>query len=248
MAAAKEMTVLVVGASGATGRLLVEQLLSRGHDVKAIVRSPDRLPEALRHHTRLTMICAGVLDLSDAEMARHVNGCGAVASCLGHSITWKGIFGPPRRLVTDATRRLCAAVKANKPQEPIKFVLMNTAGNSNRDLREPVSLGQRCVIGFLRLLLPPLADNENAADYLRTQIGQNDKAIRWVAVRPDTLVNEDKVTEYEAHPSPTRSAIFHPGKTSRINVAHFMADLITDEDTWTRWKGQMPVIYNQASS
>jgi len=248
MAAVQEMTILVVGASGATGRLLVEQLLSRGHSVKAIVRSSDRLPETLRHHDSLAMICASVLDLSDAEMARHVNECGAVTSCLGHNITWKGIFGPPRRLVTDATHRLCAAIRANKPREPIKFVLMNTAGNSNRDLHEPVSVGQRCVIGLLRLLLPPLVDNENAADHLRTEIGQNDKAIQWVAVRPDTLVNQDKVTEYEVHPSPTRSAVFHPGQTSRINVAHFMADLITDESMWNRWKGQMPVIYNKASS
>jgi len=123
---------------------------------------------------------------------------------------------------------------------------MNTAGNSNRDLREPVSFGQRCVIGLLRLLLPPHGDNEKAADYLRTQIGQSDKAIEWVAVRPDTLVNEDEVTEYEVHPSPIRSALFNPGKTSRINVAHFMADLITDSDTRSTWKGRMPVIYNVA--
>lgn len=39
-------------------------------------------------------------------------------------------------------------------------------------------------------------------------------------------------------------AIFAPGQTSRINVGHFMADLITRDDTWARWKGQMPVIYN----
>lgn len=38
------------------------------------------------------------------------------------------------------------------------------------------------------------------------------------------------------------------GETSRINVAHFMADLITDDGLWSRWKGQMPVIYNQRSS
>jgi nucleoside-diphosphate-sugar epimerase len=239
------MTILVVGASGATGRLLVEQLLGRGQRVKAIVRSPDKLPEALRRHDRLTVICASVLDLSDAEMARHVRGCDAVASCLGHNITWKGIFGRPRRLVTDATRRLCEAVKANKPERPTKFVLMNTAGNSNRDLHEPISFPQRCVIGLIRLLLPPHVDNEKAADYLRTQVGRNDEMIQWAAVRPDTLVNEDQVTEYEVHPSPARSAIFNPGRTSRINVAHFMAELITDEDTWNGWKGQMPVIYNK---
>ena len=180
-------------------------------------------------------------------MVQHVNGCDAVASCLGHSVSLKGIYGHPRRLVTDVTRRLCNAIKANRPGEPIKFVLMNTAGNSNRDLHEPISFGQRCVIRLLRLLLPPHVDNERAADYLRTEIGQNDGAIDWAAIRPDNLIDEDKVTEYEAHPSPTRSAIFDAGLTSRINVGHFMADLITDNDIWNMWKGQMPVIYNRAT-
>jgi hypothetical protein len=69
--------------------------------------------------------------------------------------------------------------------------------------------------------------------------------IEWAVVRPDTLIDEDEVTEYELHPSPTRSAIFNPGKTSRINVGHFMADLIADSDIWTQWKGKMPVIYNK---
>jgi hypothetical protein len=85
-----------------------------------------------------------------------------------------------------------------------------------------------------------------AADYLRTKIGQNDGAVEWVAVRPDSLINEDQVTEYEVHPSPIRSAIFDAGLTSRINVGHFMVDLITDDNLWTKWKGQMPVIYNKA--
>lgn len=70
--------------------------------------------------------------------------------------------------------------------------------------------------------------------------------MEWAAVRPDGLINEDRVTEYELYPSPVRSAIFDAGKTSRINVAHFMANLITDESAWQEWKGQMPVIYNNA--
>ena len=239
------MMTLVVGATGATGRLLVEQLLNRGQHVKVIVRSPDKLPEVIRKHDHLTVIHASVLDLSDAEMTRHVSNCGAVASCLGHNMSLKGLFGHPRRLVTDTTRRLCEAIKANKPEEPTRFVLMNTAGNSNRDIHEQVSFGERCVIGLLRLLLPPHVDNEKASDYLRINVGQNDGAINWVVVRPDNLINEEEVTAYEVHPSPIRSAIFDAGITSRINVGHFMADLVANDDTWNKWKGQMPVIYNK---
>lgn len=240
------MTTLVVGASGATGRLLVEQLLNRGQKVRVIVRSPDKLPKALTDNHNLTVTSASILELSDAELAQQVRGCDAVASCLGHNLNLKGIFGPPRRLVTEATRRLCNAIKANKPEKPTKFVLMNTTGNSNRDLLEPISFAQSLVMGLLRLLLPPQADNEAAADYLRTQIGQNHPAIEWAAVRPDSLRDASQVTAYEVHPSPTRSAIFNPGVTSRINVGHFMADLITEDETWNKWKGQMPVIYNKA--
>ena len=241
------MTTIVVGASGATGRLLVEQLLCRGHKVKIVVRSLDSLPESISSHDNLSVIRASVLDLSDTEMARLVKGCDAVASCLGHNLSFRGIFGRPRRLVTDATRRLCNAIKSTRPENRVKFVLMNTTGNSNRDLVEEISFAQKCVIGLIRLLLPPHADNENAADYLRTQVGQNDGTIEWAVVRPDRLLDEGKVTEYEVHPSPIRSAIFNAGSTSRINVGSFMADLITDESTWNQCKGKMPVIYNKAS-
>ncbi len=241
------MDNLIVGASGATGRLLTEELLNRGQFVKVIVRSPDKLPTAIKNHNNLTVIQASILDLSDAELAQHVKGCDAVASCLGHNITLKGMFGHPRKLVTDATRRLCDAIKENSPEKPIKFVLMNTTGNSNRDLNEPISFAQKSVVGLLRLLLPPHADNEQAADYLRSKVGQNDQLIEWAAVRPDGLIDEDELTPYDVHPSPIRSAIFDPGQTSRINVGHFIAELITEDDIWRKWQGQMPVIYNKVS-
>ena len=175
-------------------------------------------------------------------------GCHAVASCLGHTLSWKGVYGQPRRLVADATRRLCQVIMANKPTQPVKYLLMNTTGNRNRDLNEPISFAQRCVIGLLRLLLPPHVDNEKAADYLRTNIGKNHDSIEWVAIRPDTLIDDENVTEYLVYPSPIRSAIFDAGKTSRINVGHFIADLITEDNTWNQWKGQMPVIYNKSDS
>ena len=240
------MNYLIVGATGATGRLLTEQLLERGHSVKVIVRSPEKLPEAVRNHANLTIIRAAVLNLSDAEMARHVHGCDAVASCLGHNVTFKGMYGHPRKLVTDATRRLCRAIRANNAATATKFVLMNTVGNRNRDLNEPLAFAEKAIVGLLRHLVPPVADNEQAADYLRTEVRQNDGMIEWTAVRPDTLLDEATVTDYQLVPSPIESALFGSGKTSRINVAHFMANLMTDETCWNKWKGQMPVIYNLA--
>jgi len=210
------------------------------------VRSPEKLPESWKNNDLLSITSASVLDISEDEMAALLLDCTSVASCLGHNMSFKGIYGAPQKLVTDTVNLLCNAIKKNAPKKQVKFVLMNTTGNSNRYLDEPISSGQKLVIGLLRLILPPHVDNENAADYLRINIGQSNNFIEWVAVRPDGLVNEE-VTEYELHPSPTRSAIFDAGKISRINIGNFMARLITDNDLWSKWQGKMPVVYNKES-
>ena len=241
----KRGKALVMGASGATGRLLIEELLKRGLHVKAMLRDVSSISAELRAHENIELIEASVLDLSDSEMAKHVEDCDAVISCLGHTMNWKGIYGKPRRLVTEATRRMCAAIEANRLERCARYILMNTTGNRNRDLEEKISFAQKSVITMLRLLLPPHVDNEKAAEVLRSEVGQGNASVEWVAVRPDGLTKEDHVSEYELHPSPTRSAIFDAGKTSRINVAHFMAELVVDDDLWRRWKGCMPVIYNR---
>ena len=238
------MTCLVLGASGATGRLLVRDLLDRGEDVRVIVRTPAALPENIREHTRLTVTAASLLDMDAASFAREVEGCTAVASCLGHTLSLRGVLGPPYRLVTRAVRRSCEAIIAAGPKAPVRFVLMNTAGVANSDLDERRSLPERAVFTLLRLVLPPQADNEQAARYLRSTVGGGNSTIECAIVRPDTLTDEEAVSVYTLHASPVRSPLFNAGKTSRINVAHFMAELMTRDDAWQQWKGQSPVIYN----
>jgi nucleoside-diphosphate-sugar epimerase len=238
------MTTLVVGASGATGRLLVEQLLDQGEPVKIIVRSIESMPDLLKRHDQLAITVASLLDMTDAQLLEKVQGCSAVVSCLGHNLTFKGMFGHPRRLVKNGVERLCQAIEKTSPDTPVKFVLMNTTGNQNIRAGETVSKAQACVIGLIRHLVPPHADNEEAAVSLQKNYGVNQSSIEWAAVRPDSLIDEETVTEYKAYPSPTRSAIFDAGKTSRINVAHFISQLILDLGIWQQWKGQMPVVYN----
>lgn len=238
------MTTLIVGATGATGRLLVEQLLAQGGKVKTIVRSIDGLPKTLRHNDQLMITESSLLGMTDDELKEQVQGCSVVVSCLGHNLTFKGVFGHPKRLVTDTVQRLCSAIEKTTPAVPVKFILMNTSGNQNKQAGEKVSAAQSIMVGLIRFLLPPHADNEQAAEYLQVNVGANQKMIEWVAVRPDSLIDQESVTEYHAYTSPIRSAIFDAGKTSRINVAHFMSELIVNDETWNKWKGQMPVIYN----
>ena len=240
------MNVLVVGASGATGRLAVEQLLENGHAVRIVVRSIASLPPHWKNHDRIEKVEAPILDLPSVQVQHLLQGCHGVVSCLGHNPTLKGIFGHPKRLVTDAVKKLTSAIESQTPSSPLQFILMNTVGNANKDLNETASLPHRILLSLIRNLVPPHADNEQAAEHLRTQIGQNHPLVEWVVVRPDSLLKDESVTDYTVHPSPTRDALFNPGKTSRINVAHFMAQLLTDPVLWADWKGQMPVIYNDA--
>ena len=239
------MMTLVIGASGATGKLVVAQLLDMGQNVKVIVRPTSLIPDNWKGIEKLTIFKRNVSEITLDEMSELIADCRSVVCCLGHNLTLKGIYGKPRKLVYDTVELVCNAILRNVPEKPVKFVLMNTAGNSNRDLREPVPYAQKIVITLLRLLLPPHPDNEKAADYLRVKIGHSNPYIEWTAVRPDTLIDEENVSKYSLHTSPTRSALFNPGKTSRLNVGNFMARLILENDLWNKWKGQMPVIYNE---
>lgn len=241
------MNTLIVGASGATGKKLVEQLLKMGESVKIIARPSAAIPENWNQKNKVTVIKAEISKMSVEDMAGCLNDCQCIASCLGHNITLKGIYGKPRALVTDSVVLICEAIRHNAANSKVKFVLMNTTGNRNKDLDERISLGERIAMSLIRRLLPPQLDNEMAADYLRLNIGQKSKDIEWVVVRPDSLIEQDIVTDYETFHSPRRSPLFNPGKTSRINTAHFMATLLTDNSLWERWMGRMPVIYNKES-
>ena len=242
------MTTLVVGASGATGRLVVEKLLDEGEDVKIIVRSTDNLSDAIKRNKHMTITQAVLLDLTDEQLKKQVSNCRAVVSCLGHNMNLKGVYGRPRRLVKDGVQRLCEAIKATSNTDltiPVKFILMNSTGNQNNKNGETVSLAQSLTIGLIRLFVPPHADNEEAAAYLQAKYGENQQVIEWSTVRPDSLINSPLSTEYDVYERPTRSAIFDAGKTSRVNVAHFMSQLIVNPLLWKQWKTKMPVIYNK---
>lgn len=235
-------TTLIVGATGMTGRLLVEQLLDRNQNVRVIVRSRDKFSGEILNNPKLMITEASVLDLSNDELASHVNNCDAVASCLGHVLDFNGMFGKPRKLCTEATQRLCTAIKKNNPSKPTKFILMNTVGVYNPDCNEKRTWYDRGLLTLLHHTIPPHSDNETAAEQLYKNIGRNDTGIEWCSVRPDSLIN-DQVSAYEINGSPT-TGIFTGRPTSRANVAHFMAELIENAELWNKWKFRMPVIMN----
>ena len=95
--------ILIVGATGGTGRQLVTQALERGHAVTALVRNPSRLRV---DHPRLTVIQGDVLDEQSVDRVMH--GQEAVLSALGHKR-----FFYPTRILSKGTRNILRAMETH---------------------------------------------------------------------------------------------------------------------------------------
>ncbi|PYZ94824.1 hypothetical protein CR194_04665 [Salipaludibacillus keqinensis] len=238
------MRVLVVGASGATGKLVVKQLIKNEINSRILIRKSAVLPVEIVENSLVEVVVGSISELNDSEINSLISDCHVIICCLGHNITLKGMFGKPRNLVFGAIKRICETVK-NTENKKVKLILMGTTGYTNTFLGEKNSLVEKIIFSLLKLLLPPHRDNVKTATYLITDIGKKDKKIDWVIVRPDTLFNQEDVSPYEVCESPVRSPLFNAGKTSRINVSHFMTKLVTDDQTWKQWQFKTPVVYNK---
>jgi hypothetical protein len=161
------------------------------------------------------------------------------------TISLKGIMGSPHYLVAGAVERLCHAIRESRPEVPVKFILMSSVSvNRSGGLDTYRGAFDRFFMWVLRGLVPPARDNQRAADILQG-IGTGDPFVQWVAVRPDTLL-EDEVTEYSLHEGLV-STLFKPDSTNMGNVAHFMCELATDQAVWDDWAGKLPVIINAST-
>lgn len=250
-------TTLVVGATGATGKHVVLQLLQQKQHVRAIARSKQRLLDTLNEISPndaseeyadfLTVTEAAVLDLSDEELENLCSGCDACVSCLGHNMTFQGVFGKPRRLVTDAAKRICHAIETNQSKEKdskirmVKFILMGSDGVANPNGQdEKRTFGERFLVFLLRYLIPPHRDNETAAAYIS---GKTDNPnLEWTVIRPTDLI-DGSVTKYELLSRPPGS-LFGDGVATRSNVAKSMVDMILTQSLWDEWKFKMPVLHD----
>jgi uncharacterized protein YbjT (DUF2867 family) len=247
-----ERTVLLLGGTGRTGGRVLQQLLGRGVRVRAVVRSAERLPANVVDDPRLTVVESDLLALSDAQVRGQVDGCDAVISCLGHSVSVRGVFGPPRDLVARSVERVYRATQELRSAQasrsegstaPVKLILMSSV-SVNRPAGLDTRRGrfERACLWALRGLVPPSRDNQRAADFLRDVVEPADPHVQWVVVRPDSL-KEGEVTEYALHEGLVDS-LFRPGETNMANVAHFMCELATDPEAWATWRGRLPVIVN----
>ncbi|KAG0344957.1 hypothetical protein BG004_004045 [Podila humilis] len=242
------MKVLVLGGTGNVGKSVIQQLLERDIQVKAIVRSTDRLPAACLSNPKMTAIKANLLDLSTSDLASHLKGCDGVVCTLGHNMNYGfipaiGIWLNTHDLVTRATKMVCDAARDLEPSKPIRFVLLNTVGVENPDGSDTWTRTrtERGLVSLMNAILPPYTDSVRSAQHISKVVGTKDsKYLEWVTVRPDGFI-DGPVSEYKTMES-IQHAFFTPDVVTRANIAHFMCELVSGTDLWDQWKFKMPLI------
>jgi len=116
------MRLLIVGATGGTGRQLVAQALARGHKVTALARRPAKI--AVRHEG-LVVLPGNVMDYNSLEVAMH--GQEAVLCALGHKRWFY-----PTRILSEGTRNLVRAMETHQVRRLICETSLGLGDSSGR--------------------------------------------------------------------------------------------------------------------
>ncbi len=205
--------ILVLGATGGTGRLIVSEALARGHEVTALVRSPEKAGDL--KGARLI-----VGDIRDENALRDaLRGQDAVVSALGTPAS------PFRevKLLSTATRALVTAMKAEQVARLVCITGMGAGDSAGHG-------------GFLfdRLIFPLLLKNVYA-DKDRQEAVVRDSGLDWVLVRPSVLNDKPGRGAIRAI---TDLSDFHGGSISRQDVATFVLDQLQGNN----WLHRSPLI------
>ena len=202
------MNLVIFGASGATGRELVEQSLAQGHVVTAFVRNPAKLTS---RHERLKIIQGDVRDFASVEQA--VKGQEAVLSALGVT---KPLNSDP--VVVEGIRNIVKAMDANSVK---RFVYLSFIGVA--ESRKDAGFLLRNVIS--RIVRHEIADHEQKENLVRAS------RLDWTIVRPPKLTGGRPTGSYRVGEE-IRAGSFL-ATISRADVAGFMLQQLT-EDTFVR--------------
>ncbi len=198
--------LLVIGATGGTGRELVRQALEQGHQVTAFVRKPKKLRV---EHPNLRIVQGNVLDYTSVEAA--MQGQSVVVSALGH----KRLFWPTK-ILSHGTGNIMRAMKTCRVP---RFICESSLGVGNAVGR----LGLAATFGFVPLVLPFYF-----WDRVRQEKSIEEKTdIDWVIVRPAMLTNGLARGNYR-HGFNAGNYIW-PRRISRADVADFMLQQLNDD-------------------
>jgi putative NADH-flavin reductase len=189
----KIMKITVFGASGATGRHLVEQALAANHQVTAFVRSTFSLP---LQHANLNAI-AGELNQPD-QVEHAIQSADVVISVLG--CRKKGA----KDVCTEGVRSILAAMAT---QQKRRLIVLSAYGAGET---QSASLSAR----MIRWILAAKMHDKDLMEAL-VQAAEID----WTIVRPPALTNGPLNGQYQVGVGLRIGFFAH---LARANLAHFM--------------------------
>lgn len=197
------MRVLVFGASGKTGREVVQQALARGYMVTAFVRDTARLPLA---HANLRLVTGEISD--PAAIAKAVAGQTSVISALG--------TGRPLAhdaAVIDGVRAIARAAEHASIERLLYLSFIGV-----QDSREAA--------GFVLKRLATTLLRHEVADHELKEAAIFESFVDWTIVRPPKLTNGRLTAAYRVGEDiRARSPL---PLMSRADVADFMLRQLTD--------------------
>ncbi|MEW6737827.1 MAG: SDR family oxidoreductase [Acidobacteriota bacterium] len=197
--------ILIVGATGGTGRHLVTQALERGYKVTALVRDPSKLHV---NHPELKIVQGDVLDSVSVEKAIH--GQDAVVSALGHKR-----FFYPTRILSEGTRNI---VRAMENHGVSRFVCESSLGIGDSAGR----MGLYYTLFTIPVILPFYFWDKTRQERIIAESN-----IDWVIVRPGVLTNSDKRGRFRyGHHI---GSFLWTVRISRADVADFMLNQLTSD-------------------
>ncbi|WP_280770867.1 NAD(P)-dependent oxidoreductase [Salipaludibacillus daqingensis] len=196
------MNIMVFGASGATGKLFVEQALEEGHEIIAFIRPTSDFPFV---HKRLKKVIGDALVESDIlnGMSSEVD---AVVSCLG---------GQGLKPSTVTSQMMTNVLKGMDKHQVNRLIYLASAG---------VHKEIPGVTGFIaqRLLRNVLSDHRRSIEMIKT------KKLDWTIVRPMGLTDKALTKKYRTSLGMVPK---HGRSISRADVAHFMIQTLNNDKT-----------------
>ena len=194
------MNLAIFGATGGTGRQLVEQALEEGHIVTVLVRTPSTFPQ---QHERLSLVQGDVRNHASVEAV--VAGQDAILSALGTNQR-----GGPVTLCTDGIENILTAMIHRQVHRLLVVSAYGVAESHHRN--------------FYNLLLwtslkEKMLDKERMEDLIKHS------DVDWTLVRPSFLTNGPRTQLYKSSSDLRMRITAH---ISRADVADFMLRHITD--------------------
>jgi putative NADH-flavin reductase len=208
-AESRPMNVLVVGATGGTGRQLVTQALDRGLHVTALARNPAVLGI---DHPRLRVVGGNVLDA--AVIDQTMRGHDAVLSALGHKR-----FFRPTRILSEGTRNVLRAMERHGVRRLVCETALGVGDSAGR-------MGL-----YYTLFVIPVILQFYFWDKTRQERLIAESRVDWVIVRPAALTDAARRGKYRH--GANIGSFLRTLKISRADVADFMLNQLTD-DTYLR--------------